>query len=151
MAVILSAITNFYSLQYVSPLPVEDHSITISCRKRQFLFTYYCSWLSIKYFRSIQLQRDPCLLEKFQKIYSNTTVNCNIECRNKRKSEIKLDPYNSKEDGSSVFVPLLSNDLCHVKAEDLLCSVECQGQLGRYFSFVNFLENMPKIKLVQID
>merc|ERR1719232_2591045 len=93
MGVIFSAILHFYSLQYIPPMPLEDYSSTISCFPRPH----------------IKLQRDPCLLEKISKIYSNNSLLCDINCVTTEEKQIIVQPFDAEDDESNILLPVVWN------------------------------------------
>ena len=79
------------------------------------------------------LQRDPCLIEKFQNIYSNSTVGCQIQCKDTTSEEVRMKPSYAKDDGINILVPI---DLSHLELREehqsIFCTVTCPAEFGRW-------------------
>ena len=132
MGVICSAIFHFYSLQFIPPLPKDQMSSRIYISDRQGNIQFY-KFTKLCCFRIyLVLQRDPCLIEKFQNIYSNNTVGCQIQCKDTILEEVIMKPSHAKDDGINIFVPI---DLSHLELREehqsLFCTVTCPAEFGR--------------------
>ena len=114
MGVILSAIVHFYSLKILPSMPVTEYSSKISCDP----------W------PHTSLQRDPCLLEKFNHVYGNNSVNCLVDCINYQKEAVKLVPSGSIDNGKSILLPI-NWEHCSEGQKEFACSITCSGEIGR--------------------
>lgn len=114
MGVIFSAIVHFYSLKILPAMPVEEYSSKIACDP--WPHTY--------------LQRDPCLLEKFNHIYGNSSVKCQVDCKNYQKESVTVQPTASKDKGVNILLPI-SWDHCSENHKQFACSIKCSGEMGR--------------------
>ena len=114
MGVIFSAIVHFYSLKILPAMPVEEYSSKISCDP----------W------PHTSLQRDPCLLEKFNHIYGNSSVKCQVDCKNYQKESVTVQPTASKDKGDNILLPI-SWDHCSENHKQFACSIKCSGEMGR--------------------
>ena len=63
MSVIFSAMVHYYSLQYLPVLP-SPPSTEVTCSSTSY----------------ITLARDPCMVEKLQRMYNDSSIACDIEC-----------------------------------------------------------------------
>ena len=72
MSVILSAMVHYYSLQFLPVLP-SPPSAEVTCSSTSFL----------------TLARDPCMVEKLQRMFNDSHIICDMECASPEKKTKK--------------------------------------------------------------
>ena len=114
MVVILSAMVHFYSLKVLPPIPVSEYSSKILCDP----------WTHTA------LQRDPCLLEKFNHIYGNNSVKCTVDCLNYQRESVIVKPIGSMDKGNNILLPIDWGH-CSESSLEFSCSIKCSGEMER--------------------
>ena len=114
MGVILSAMVHFYSLKVLPPMPVSEYSSKIFCDPMPHT----------------ALQRDPCLLEKFNHIYGNSSVTCAVDCLNYQTESVTVQPIGSIDKGNMILLPIDWGH-CSKSNMEFSCSIKCSGEMGR--------------------
>ena len=71
---ILSALLHYYSLQWLPPLPAPRYGVRLDCRDSR---------------QAVRLARDPCLVEKMKRLYTNTSTVCRARCQEQGEEEEK--------------------------------------------------------------
>ena len=84
-AVILSALLHYYSLQWLPPVPAPQYGVTVDCQDSR---------------AAVRLGRDPCLVEKMRRLYTNTTLACRARCQ-----EVVLRPGSAELEESEILLP----------------------------------------------
>ena len=116
---ILSALLHYYSLQWLPPLPAPQYGVRLDCRDSR---------------QAVRLARDPCLVEKMRRLYTNTSTVCRARCQEQGEEEEKeegegeemvLRPGAVELSDSEVVLP---GGRCSWRGSRL-CSVSCPGQL----------------------
>ena len=116
MTVILSALTHYYSLQWLAPLPSPPLGVKVGCRNSR---------------SEVSVTRDPCLVERMRRLYTNTSLACRVLCEGDTESEeLELRPGGALMDDSEILVP--GGECGREGRED--CDVECPGEMGRLIS-----------------
>ena len=82
---------------------------------------------------AVSVARDPCLVEKMRRLYSNTSVACRFTCQQGEVEELEvmLRPGTAVLEDTEILVP--GDSTCSWPGRQL-CGVECPGQLGRLIS-----------------
>lgn len=114
MGVILSAIIHFSSLKFLPPMPVTEYTKKITCDPLPHT----------------SLQRDPCLLEKFDHVYGNSSVTCDVDCINYLQESVTVQPNIALDKGNNILLPISWNH-CSDSIREFSCSIKCPGEIGR--------------------
>ena len=77
------------------------------------------------------LQRDPCLLEKFHKIYANNSVTCQIKCKDYQWEDVTMRPLDARDNGDRILLPIYEWSQNNLEDDKISCDVSCPDELGR--------------------
>ena len=116
---IFSALLHYYSLQWLAPLPPPQYGLEVECRDSLV---------------TVSVARDPCLVDKMRRLYTNTSLACRAHCHQEGEEvmemEMMLSPGSAVLEDSEILLP---GGLCSWQGRRQ-CGVECPGQLGRLLS-----------------
>ena len=116
MSVILSALTHYYSLQWLAPLPTPELGLQVGCRDSK---------------TEVSVMRDPCMLERMRRLYANTSLACRRLCEGETEArELELRPGEAQMDETEILLP---GGSCPTEGREQ-CGVDCPGEVGRLIS-----------------
>ena len=114
----MSALLHYYSLQWLSPVPPPQYGLELDCLESR---------------ATVSVTRDPCLVEKLRRLYSNTSVACRATCQaqeEEEEEEMMLRPGSAVLEEREILIP---GGSCSWHGRHQ-CGLECPGQLGRLIS-----------------